>query len=100
MPDLQADWADVFFFMASKWYFSHTSLMTSRRPDTSKVYTNDPYWRDTYNFTTFQQYFKQKGYTSVGLSINQQLLFPSILFQKDDEHFVLSFVSWEDGIRH
>ena len=43
--------------------------MTSRRPDTSKVYTNDPYWRDMYDFTTFPQYFKQEGYTSVGLGI-------------------------------
>ena len=55
---------------SAMYYFSRTSLMTSRRPDTSKVYTNDPYWRDTYNFTTFPQYFKEKGYTSVGLGMN------------------------------
>ena len=41
---------------------SRTSLMTGRRPDTTKVYANSDYWRNTYDFTSMPQYFKENGY--------------------------------------
>jgi iduronate 2-sulfatase len=50
---------------------SRTSFLTSRRPDTTKLYSNKDafYWRDKIgNFTTLPQYFKDSGYytASVG----------------------------------
>ena len=47
---------------------SRTSLLTGRRPDTTHVYDLVTYFRDVGgNFTTIPQYFKQNGYTSVGM---------------------------------
>jgi arylsulfatase A-like enzyme len=49
---------------------SRTSLLTSRRPDTSKSWTiqNDQYWRKSGgNFTTLPQRFIQAGYIAVGM---------------------------------
>ena len=49
---------------------SRTSLLTSRRPDTSKSWTieADQYWRlSGRNFTTLPQRFLQAGYTAVGM---------------------------------
>nr|XP_037276868.1 LOW QUALITY PROTEIN: iduronate 2-sulfatase-like [Rhipicephalus microplus] len=49
---------------------SRTSFLTSRRPDTIRIYENHcHYWRHTVgNFTTIPQYFKEHGYhtASVG----------------------------------
>ncbi len=46
--------------------------MTGRRPDTTQVYDNAPYWRDetraSRDIQTFPQYLKENaGYTSVGM---------------------------------
>ncbi|CAG9819697.1 unnamed protein product [Phaedon cochleariae] len=42
---------------------SRNSLLTSRRPDSTKLYDFYSYWRDTAgNFTTIPQHFKQNGY--------------------------------------
>ena len=47
---------------------SRTSLLTGRRPDTTHVYDLQTYWRKSGgNFTTIPEYFKQYGYTSVGM---------------------------------
>ena len=47
---------------------SRTSLMTGRRPDTTRVWDLDTYWRSVSgNFTTIPQYFKSHGYTSIGI---------------------------------
>ncbi|KAK2168972.1 hypothetical protein LSH36_13g25073 [Paralvinella palmiformis] len=47
---------------------SRTSMLTSRRPDTTRVYGNERYWRVVGgNFTTLPQYFKQHGYHVIGL---------------------------------
>ena len=47
---------------------SRTSLLTGRRPDTTRVYDLDSYWRNvTGNFTTIPQYFKEHGYKSIGM---------------------------------
>ncbi len=47
---------------------SRTSLLTGRRPDTTRTFDLWHYFRDIAgNFTTLPQYFKQHGYTTVGL---------------------------------
>ncbi|KAK2168970.1 hypothetical protein LSH36_13g25067 [Paralvinella palmiformis] len=46
---------------------SRTSMLTSRRPDTTRIYGNNNYWRVTGgNFTTLPQYFKESGYVTKG----------------------------------
>ena len=46
---------------------SRASLMTSRRPDVTKVYGNTVYWRDVGgNFTSLPQYFREHGYRTAG----------------------------------
>lgn len=47
---------------------SRTSVLTGRRPDTTHIYDLKHYWRNvTGNFTTIPQYFKNRGYTSIGM---------------------------------
>ena len=47
---------------------SRTALLTSRRPGTSHVWDLVSYFRTVGgNFTTLPQYFKERGYTSVGM---------------------------------
>ena len=47
---------------------SRTSLLTGRRPDTTRVWDLDHFWRNmSGNFTTIPQYFKNHGYTSMGM---------------------------------
>ncbi|XP_063706088.1 iduronate 2-sulfatase [Culicoides brevitarsis] len=42
---------------------SRNSILTSRRPDTLRLYDFHSYWRDVAgNFTTFPQYFRENGY--------------------------------------
>ena len=47
---------------------SRVSMLTSRRPDTTKVDHNKAFWRDVGgNFTTLPQYFKEQGYDVIGM---------------------------------
>lgn len=49
---------------------SRTAFLTSRRPDTTKSWSVVPaeYWRERGgNFTTLPQYFKERGYLTVGV---------------------------------
>lgn len=48
---------------------SRASIMTGRRPDTNHVWTisNQDYWRTFTNATSIPQYFKEKGYISIGM---------------------------------
>jgi len=47
---------------------SRVSMMTGRRPDTTKVMDLDTYFRDVgANFTTIPQFFKQQGYKSINV---------------------------------
>jgi len=47
---------------------SRTSFLTSRRPDTTHIYDLKTYFRKvTANFTTLPQYFKERGYISLGM---------------------------------
>lgn len=47
---------------------SRTVLLTGRRPDTSRVWTIGPYFRDTTgrNWTTLPQFFKEHSWRSIG----------------------------------
>ena len=47
---------------------SRASFMTSRRPDTTKVWDLYTFWRKSGgNFTTMPQFFAQKGYRTTGM---------------------------------
>ncbi len=47
---------------------SRSSLLTGRRPDTVRTYTQSVYFREvTANFTTLPEYFKKNGYITAGL---------------------------------
>ncbi|KAL4239664.1 hypothetical protein ACF0H5_000470 [Mactra antiquata] len=47
---------------------SRTALLTGRRPDTTHVYDLDHYFRKVGgNFTTLPEYFKQNGYSTIGM---------------------------------
>lgn len=47
---------------------SRSSFLTSRRPDTTRVFDNSGYWRNIGgNFTTLPQYFKQNGYFTASI---------------------------------
>lgn len=47
---------------------SRSSFLTARRPDTTRVYDSNTYWRSSGgDFTTLPQYFKNHGYLSIGM---------------------------------
>ncbi|KAL4229854.1 hypothetical protein ACF0H5_010246 [Mactra antiquata] len=74
---------------------SRSSLLTGRRPDTTRVYDLDHYFRHTGNFTTLPQYFKNKGYRSIGMG---KIFHPGHASGHDDP------LSWSEpffhGVRH
>lgn len=58
------------YIMVSLCMPSRTSLLTSRRPDTSRSWTieTDQYWRlSAGNFTTLPERFMQSGYLTLGM---------------------------------
>ncbi|XP_056239565.1 iduronate 2-sulfatase [Seriola aureovittata] len=63
---------------------SRTSMLTSRRPDTTRLYDFKSYWRvHSGNYTTLPQYFKSRGYftTSVG-----KVFHPGIASNHSDDY--------------
>lgn len=47
---------------------TRTSLLTSRRPDSTKVWDLSRYWRhESGNFTSLPEYFRLQGYTTAGM---------------------------------
>ncbi|KAL2077875.1 hypothetical protein ACEWY4_027379 [Coilia grayii] len=64
---------------------SRTSLLTSRRPDTTKLYDNsDSYWRiHAGNYTTLPQYFKSHGYTTLSVG---KIFHPGIVSNHTDDY--------------
>ncbi|KAK3098287.1 hypothetical protein FSP39_017975 [Pinctada imbricata] len=71
---------------------SRTSLLTGRRPDTTHVYDLGTYFRDVGgNFTTLPQYFKQNGYTTVGMG---KIFHPGRASNNDDP------ISWSEPYFH
>ena len=72
---------------------SRTSLLTGRRPDTTQVYGLRTYWRNAGgNFTTLPQYFKEQGYTTIGMG---KIFHPGSGSGNDDEAF-----SWSNPYIH
>ena len=71
---------------------SRTSLLTGRRPDTTKIWDLDHYWRQVGgNFTTIPQYFKEHGYYSVGMG---KIFHPNAASGHDDP------ISWSKKYWH
>lgn len=74
-PHMDALAADAMVFdnayVAVAWCSpSRTALLTSRRPDTTRTWSVLPqeYWRDRGgNFTTLPQYFRERGYLTLGI---------------------------------
>ena len=72
---------------------SRTSLLTGRRPDTVQVHDIVTYWRNAGgNFTTIPQYFKENGYTSVGMG---KIFHPGSASGNDDINY-----SWSEPFFH
>ncbi|XP_068203216.1 iduronate 2-sulfatase isoform X2 [Palaemon carinicauda] len=62
---------------------SRTSFLTSRRPDTTKLYDVHSYWRThAGNFTTLPQYFKNHGYHTVSFG---KVFHPGIVSNHTDD---------------
>uniref|UniRef100_A0A6Q2XF99 Iduronate 2-sulfatase n=1 Tax=Esox lucius TaxID=8010 RepID=A0A6Q2XF99_ESOLU len=63
---------------------SRTSLLTSRRPDTTRLYDFNSYWRvHAGNYTTLPQYFKSKGYTTMSVG---KVFHPGIASNHSDDY--------------
>ena len=74
---------------------SRTSLLTGRRPDTTRITEIGPYWRDMGgNFTTIPQFFKEHGYKTLGGG----KIFPSRPVDHDGGHD--DPMSWTDPFHH
>ncbi|XP_053394531.1 iduronate 2-sulfatase-like [Mercenaria mercenaria] len=71
---------------------SRASLLTGRRPETTRVHKLETYFRDVGgNFTTIPQHFKQNGYTSVGIG---KIFHPGVASGYDDP------LSWSEPYFH
>ncbi|XP_026214413.1 iduronate 2-sulfatase-like [Anabas testudineus] len=63
---------------------SRTSMLTSRRPDTTRLYDFKSYWRvHSGNYTTIPQYFKSKGYFTVSVG---KVFHPGIASNHTDDY--------------
>ncbi|XP_072252312.1 iduronate 2-sulfatase isoform X2 [Leuresthes tenuis] len=63
---------------------SRTSMLTSRRPDTTRVYDFKSYWRvHSGNYTTLPQYFKSKGYFTMSVG---KVFHPGIASNHTDDY--------------
>ncbi|KAF3837969.1 hypothetical protein F7725_009737 [Dissostichus mawsoni] len=63
---------------------SRTSILTSRRPDTTRLYDFKSYWRvHSGNYTTMPQYFKSKGYLTLSVG---KVFHPGIASNHSDDY--------------
>ncbi|KAM8909385.1 iduronate 2-sulfatase isoform 1-T1 [Spinachia spinachia] len=63
---------------------SRTSMLTSRRPDTTRLYDFNSYWRShSGNYTTLPQYFKSKGYHTMSVG---KVFHPGIASNHSDDY--------------
>ncbi|XP_073710195.1 iduronate 2-sulfatase isoform X2 [Misgurnus anguillicaudatus] len=63
---------------------SRVSFLTSRRPDTTKLYDFNSYWRvHAGNYTTIPQYFKSNGYTTLSVG---KVFHPGIASNHTDDY--------------
>ena len=69
---------------------SRTSFLTSRRPDTTRLYDFHSYWRNhAGNFTSMPQYFKEHSYLTAGMG---KVFHPGIASNhSDDQPYSWSF---------
>ncbi|KAF3693577.1 Iduronate 2-sulfatase [Channa argus] len=63
---------------------SRTSMLTSRRPDTTRLYDFKSYWRvHSGNYTTIPQYFKSRGYFTMSVG---KVFHPGIASNYTDDY--------------
>ncbi|XP_014905067.1 iduronate 2-sulfatase isoform X1 [Poecilia latipinna] len=63
---------------------SRTSMLTSRRPDTTRLYDFNSYWRvHAGNYTTLPQHFKSKGYYTMSVG---KVFHPGIASNHTDDY--------------
>ncbi|XP_041846773.1 iduronate 2-sulfatase isoform X2 [Melanotaenia boesemani] len=63
---------------------SRTSLLTGRRPDTTRLYDFNSYWRvHSGNYTTMPQYFKSEGYFTMSVG---KVFHPGIASNHTDDY--------------
>ncbi|XP_051810791.1 iduronate 2-sulfatase isoform X2 [Acanthochromis polyacanthus] len=63
---------------------SRISMLTSRRPDTTRLYDFNSYWRvHSGNYTTLPQYFKSKGYFTMSVG---KVFHPGIASNHTDDY--------------
>ncbi|KAM8848424.1 iduronate 2-sulfatase [Synchiropus picturatus] len=63
---------------------SRTSMLTSRRPDTTRLYDFKSYWRiHSGNYTTLPQYFKSRGYITMSVG---KVFHPGIASNHTDDY--------------
>ncbi|CAK6969332.1 iduronate 2-sulfatase [Scomber scombrus] len=63
---------------------SRTSMLTSRRPDTTRLYDFKSYWRvHSGNYTTLPQYFKSRGYFTMSVG---KVFHPGIASNHTDDY--------------
>ncbi|XP_029020588.1 iduronate 2-sulfatase [Betta splendens] len=63
---------------------SRTSMLTSRRPDTTRLYDFKSYWRvHSGNYTTLPQYFKSRGYFTMSVG---KVFHPGIASNHSDDY--------------
>ncbi|XP_019939410.1 iduronate 2-sulfatase [Paralichthys olivaceus] len=63
---------------------SRTSMLTSRRPDTTRLYDFNSYWRvHSGNYTTLPQYFKSRGYFTASVG---KVFHPGIASNHSDDY--------------
>ncbi|XP_071504143.1 iduronate 2-sulfatase-like [Diadema antillarum] len=63
---------------------SRTSFLTGRRPDTTRVYNFDSYWRVSGgNYTTLPQHFKESGYFTASVG---KVFHPGVPSGGDDDY--------------
>ncbi|XP_039622200.1 iduronate 2-sulfatase isoform X2 [Polypterus senegalus] len=63
---------------------SRTSFLTSRRPDTTRLYDFNSYWRvHAGNYTTLPQYFKSNGYITMSVG---KVFHPGIASNRSDDY--------------
>ncbi|KAM6980829.1 iduronate 2-sulfatase [Aplochiton taeniatus] len=63
---------------------SRTSMLTSRRPDTTRLYDFNSYWRShAGNYTTLPEHFKNMGYTTMSVG---KIFHPGIASNHTDDY--------------
>lgn len=73
-------------------------MLTSRRPDTTRVYDFTSYWRDqSGNYTTLPQYFKSRGYFTMSVG---KIFHPGKMSEinRHEEYILQVFFLWNCSV--